>query len=64
MSPHGEVVCRLIPDRLTYALATTTPDDVAEMRRLKEELNTDWWTATLEFARRFPHGVRAAKRAA
>ncbi|PIZ29792.1 MAG: hypothetical protein COY40_06100 [Alphaproteobacteria bacterium CG_4_10_14_0_8_um_filter_53_9] len=64
MSPHGEVVCRLIPDPLTYAMATTTPDDVAEVKRLKEELNTDWWKATVEFSRRYPHGVRAARAAA
>jgi hypothetical protein len=64
MSPHGEVVCRLIPDRLTYALATTTPDDVAEIRRLRDDLNGDWWAATVEFAKRFPHGVRAARAAA
>lgn len=64
MSPHGEVVCRLIPDRLTYALATTTPDDTAEIRRLRDEMNGDWWGATVEFARRYPHGVRAARAAA
>lgn len=64
MSPHGEVVCRLIPDRLTYALATTTPDDVAEIRRLRDDLNGDWWGATVEFAKRYPHGVRAARAAA
>ncbi|MFZ2586568.1 MAG: hypothetical protein WAZ18_00360 [Alphaproteobacteria bacterium] len=64
MSPHGEVVCRLIPDRLTYALATTTPDDVAEIRRIREDVNGDWWAATVEFARRYPHGVRAARAAA
>ncbi|MCP5405709.1 MAG: hypothetical protein H6922_05765 [Pseudomonadaceae bacterium] len=64
MSPHGEVVCRLIPDRLTYALATTTPDDVAEIRRLRDDLNGDWWAATVEFAKRYPHGVRAARAAA
>lgn len=63
MSPHGEVVCRLIPDKLTYALATTTPDDVAEMRRIKEETGCDWWQATVTFAERFPHGVRAARSA-
>lgn len=64
MSPHGEVVCRLIPDKLTYALATTTPDDVAEIRRLREENGGDWWQATVTFAERFPHGVRAARHAA
>lgn len=64
MSPHGEVVCRLIADKLTYALATTTPDDVAEVRRLKEEMRCDWWQATVAFAERYPHGVRAARSAA
>lgn len=64
MSPHGEVVCRLIPDKLTYALATTTPDDVAEIRRLRDENGGDWWQATVKFAEKFPHGVRAAKAAA
>lgn len=64
MSPHGEVVCRLIADKLTYALATTTPDDVAEIRRLREEMNTDWWNATVTFAEKYPHGVRAARAAA
>ncbi len=61
ISPHGEVVCRLIPDRLTYALATTTPDDVAEIRRLREEFDGNWWDATVTFAERYPHGVRAAR---
>lgn len=64
MSPHGEVVCRLIPDKLTYALATTTPDDVSEIRRLKEEMGGSWWDATVSFAERYPHGVRAARAAA
>lgn len=60
MSPHGEVICRLITDKLTYALATTTPDDVAELKRLYEELG-DWWEATVKFAEVYPHGVRAAR---
>jgi hypothetical protein len=64
ISPDGEVVCRLLTDRLTYALATTTPDDVAEIRRLREEFNGDWWLATVAFADRYPHGVRAARAAA
>lgn len=64
MSPHGEVVCRLITDKLTYALATTTPDDAAEIRRIREEMNTDWWTATVNFSEKYPHGVRAARAAA
>lgn len=64
MSPHGEVVCRLIADKLTYALATTTPDDVAEIKRLREENNGDWWKATVQFAEKYPHGVRAARQAA
>ncbi|PZP39415.1 MAG: hypothetical protein DI585_04215 [Pseudomonas fluorescens] len=64
MSPHGEVVCRLIADKLTYALATTTPDDVAEIKRLREEMKTDWWHATVAFAEKYPHGVRAARAAA
>lgn len=63
MSPHGEVVCRLIPDKLTYALATTTPDDVGEIKRLREEFDGDWWKATVTFAERYPHGVRAARAA-
>ncbi len=63
MSPHGEVVCRLIADKLTYALATTTPDDTAEIRRLKDEMGGDWWKATVQFAERYPHGVRAARAA-
>jgi hypothetical protein len=64
MSPHGEVVCRLIADKLTYALATTTPDDTAEIKRLRNQLNGDWWAATVAFAERYPHGVRAARAAA
>jgi hypothetical protein len=63
MSPHGEVVCRLLTDKLTYALASTTPDDVAEIRRLREENGGDWWQATLDFSSRYPHGVRAARAA-
>ena len=63
MSPHGEVVCRLLTDRLTYALATTTPDDVAELRRLRNESGGDWWQATLKFSQIYPHGVRAAFKA-
>ncbi len=61
MSPHGEVVCRLLTDKLTYALATTTPDDVAEIMRMREELNGDWWAATVKFAQMYPHGVRVAQ---
>jgi hypothetical protein len=64
MSPHGEVICRLITDKLTYALATTTPDDAAEIKRLRQENGGDWWGATVKFAERFPHGVRAARAAA
>lgn len=64
MSPHGEVICRLIPDKLTFALGTTTPDDVAEIRRLKDEYKGDWWQAALAFADKYPHGVRAARAAA
>jgi hypothetical protein len=63
MSPHGETVCRLLTDKLTYALATTTPDDVAEIQRLKAKHEGDWWQATLAFAEQFPNGVRAAKAA-
>ncbi len=62
MSPHGEVVCRLLPDKLTYALATTTPDDVSELRRMQEdECDGNAWRASLLFAERYPNGVRAAK---
>ncbi|MDD9912843.1 MAG: hypothetical protein OXR68_06685 [Alphaproteobacteria bacterium] len=61
MSPHGEVICRLLTDKLTYALATTTPDDVAEIQRLRGKFNGDWWQATIAFAERYPHGVRAAR---
>lgn len=62
MSPHGEVVCRLLPDKLTYALATTTPDDVSELIRIRDdECDGDAWRATLLFAERYPNGVRAAK---
>ena len=64
MSPHGEVICRLLTDKLTYALATTTPDDVGEVKRLREEFGGDWWQATLAFAEMYPHGVRAARAAA
>ena len=64
MSPHGEVICRLMTDKLTYALATTTPDDVSEIIRMKEENGGDWWQATLQFAETYPHGVRAARAAA
>ena len=63
VSPHGEVVCRLLTDRLTYALATTTPDDVVELERLRQENGDDWWQATLAFAQKYPHGVRAYKAA-
>ena len=64
MSPHGEVVCRLLTDKLTYALATSTPDDIAEITRLREQMDGDWWQATVAFAQAYPHGVRAAKAAA
>src|SRR5690606_28940820 len=50
MSPHGEVVCRLLSDKLTYALATTTPDDVAELNRLARELGGDRWKAAIKFS--------------
>jgi type IV secretory pathway VirB4 component len=62
MSPHGEVVCRLLLDKLTYALATTTPDDVAEINRLTDEFGGDRWLACVEFSKRYPQGVRAAVR--
>jgi hypothetical protein len=45
-------------------LATTTPDDAAEIKRLRQENGGDWWGATVKFAERFPHGVRAARAAA
>lgn len=63
MSPHGEVICRLIPDKLTYSLATTTPDDVVEIERFRQENGGDWWAAAVQFAQTYPHGVRAAKAA-
>jgi hypothetical protein len=61
MSPHGEVICRLLSDKLTYALGTTTPDDVAEIQRLRDENDGDWWQAAVQFAQRYPNGVRAAR---
>ncbi len=64
MSPSGEVVCRLITDKLTYALATTTPEDVSEIKRLRQDNGGDWWKATLQFSQIYPHGVRAAIKAA
>lgn len=60
-SPDGEVVCRLIPDPLTYALATTTPDDVREMTRMRNDMGGNLWDSTLLFAQTYPHGVRAAR---
>ena len=56
-------MCRLITDRLTYALATTTPDDVVELEKLRQNNGDDWWQATLQFAQKYPHGVRAYKAA-
>lgn len=64
MSPHGEVVCRLLSDRLTYALATTTPDDTAELNRMAQELGGDRWAAAVKFSQMYPNGVRAAQAAA
>jgi len=64
MSPHGEVICRLLTDKLTYALATTTPDDVAELNRLAAESGGDRWKAAIQFSQVYPHGVRAAQAAA
>lgn len=64
MSPAGEVVCRLLLDRLSYALATTNPEDTTEVLRLKDEFGGDWWKATVTFSQRYPHGVRAARLAA
>lgn len=61
MSPHGEVVCRLLSDKLTYALATTTPDDVAEINRLTRELGGDRWQAAVKFSQLYPNGVRVAQ---
>ncbi|MCP4356194.1 MAG: hypothetical protein GY793_11335 [Proteobacteria bacterium] len=61
MSPHGEVVCRLLSDKLTYALATTQPDDIGEMDRLTQELDGDRWQAAVEFSKIYPNGVRVAK---
>ena len=61
MSPHGEVVCRLLSDKLTYALATTTPDDVAELNRLAKEAGSDRWQAAVRFSQLYPHGVRVAQ---
>lgn len=62
-SPHGEVVCRLLLDKLSYALATTTPDDVVEIERIRQENDGDWWLAALKFADTYPHGVRVARAA-
>ncbi len=58
MSPHGEVVCRLLSDKLTYALATTTPDDIAELARLGKEYGGDRWKAAIKFSQMYPNGVR------
>ena len=63
MSPHGEVVCRLLSDKLTYALASTQPDDIGELERLTQELNGDRWQAAVEFSKLYPNGVRAARAA-
>jgi hypothetical protein len=63
MSPHGEVVCRLLSDKLTYALASTQPDDIGELERLTQELNGDRWQAAVEFSNLYPNGVRAARAA-
>lgn len=63
MSPHGEVVCRLLSDKLTYALASTQPDDIGELERLTQELNGDRWQAAVEFSKIYPNGVRAARAA-
>ncbi len=63
MSPHGEVVCRLLTDRLSYALSTTTPDDTAEIQRLTKENGGDAWAAVVKFSEIYPNGVRAAKAA-
>ncbi len=60
MSPHGEVVCRLLTDKLTYALATTTPDDTGEIQRLYNENGGDYWKAAVQFSEMYPNGVRAA----
>lgn len=64
MSPAGEVVCRLLTDKLTFALASTQPDDVAEISRMKDEMGGDWWKATVAFSQKYPQGVRAARAAA
>lgn len=61
MSPAGEVVCRLLTDKLTFALATTQPDDVAEIGRIRDENGGDWWKATVLFSQKYPQGVRAAR---
>ena len=63
MSPHGEVVVRLLSDKLTYALASTQPDDIGELERLAQELNGDRWQAAVEFSKLYPNGVRAARAA-
>ncbi len=63
MSPHGEVVVRLLSDKLTYALASTQPDDIGELERLTQELNGDRWQAAVEFSKLYPNGVRAARAA-
>jgi len=62
-SPHGEVICRLLTDKLTYALATTTPDDVVELERFRQSAGGNWWEAALMFAQTYPNGVRAYKAA-
>ena len=62
VSPHGEVICRLLTDKLTYALATTTPDDVVELERFRAETG-DYWEAAVMFAETYPNGVRAAQAA-
>ncbi len=64
MSPAGEVVCRLLTDKLTFALASTQPDDVAEISRMRDEMGGDWWKATVAFSQKYPQGVRAARAAA
>jgi len=63
MSPAGEVVCRLLTDRLTFALATTMPEDVAEIQQISERTGGDMWQATIEFSTMYPQGIRAFKAA-
>jgi len=55
---HGVVVNKLVnrPSPLFYALQTTSPDDKAEIQKIRDEEGISLVDAKIKFSKKYPHG--------